>query len=129
MSQSTSYVSFVLIISILYSSVILCSVRARTTGQRESNPLSHFTQFLRALYAHPQDATTTTTVSSYGEMANDIPLMTGTAPDVGVMMPILRKRGIRYCGSFLADALALACRSSSYKSIFDKRSGSGKLIH
>ena len=145
MTRSTSYVSFVLIVSIVYSSVILCSVWARTTGgvynkqhphqehpqqqqqqQQGDDPMSHFTEFLRALYAPA--------LNKDNDDSNDIPVMAPAEEQQhqggagGVILPILQKRATtRYCGSFLADALQLVC-SSGYMSYFPKRSAAQKLI-
>lgn len=45
-----------------------------------------------------------------------------------VLLPILQKRNQRYCGSYLADALQMACSTSSYLPLFGKRSTlSGKI--
>ena len=81
MAHSKSYMSIVLILSIVYSSVILCSVKARTTGKmhnrnsspEDESPLTHFSEFLRALYA---PALLKDEVETLSEMANDIPIMT-----------------------------------------------------
>nr|CAH0113335.1 unnamed protein product [Daphnia galeata] len=98
---------------------------------------NYFADFLRVLYA-PQSMKDDLSTS---EMPNDIfPLVSSDAGDDheeenydqirrkefpavnGVLLPALQKRNARYCGSYLADALRMACSKSSYLPLFGKRS-------
>jgi len=93
--------------------------------------MSHFTEFLRALYAP-------SALNKDNDDSNDIPIMASPLEQQqqqqqhrqsgGVILPILQKRATtRYCGFYLADALQLVCRSG-YMSFFPKRSPSQNLI-
>ena len=103
---------------------------------------NHFADFLRALYAPAKDGPSPTTPTQLAnDMANELMPISSLADDehdddlhnrdleqhaefptdsTG-QLPILKKRNSRYCGSYLADALQMVCRSS-YLPLFGKRS-------
>ena len=144
--SSTCFVSLMMTISIcLYSSTLATTMRGQATPIKNHNVdqedaiiagRNHFADFLRALYAPQLMARAT-------EMSNDVfPLTSSDGDDdvqfeeeeydrdensrhnefpteSGVLLPILQKRNARYCGSFLADALQMAC---SNRKFFGKRS-------
>ncbi|XP_057379551.1 uncharacterized protein LOC130701546 isoform X2 [Daphnia carinata] len=151
MVSSTSSVSLLMMICLLYSMTLL-RARAHTLPHpqvslgihKDDGTLSanYFADFLRVLYA-PQAANDEFSVSAgaVNDMSNDVfPLITPDAidraahediyesnrqefpSDGGVLLPILQKRNARYCGSYLADALRMACSRSSYLPLFGKRS-------
>ncbi len=156
MVYSTCFVSLMMTISLfLYSSTIATSLRDHSTPIKSHNAdlviddgivaRNHFADFLRALYA-PQATTDHLAMVAENDMPNDIFPLTpvGEEHDIhdedydrdqtrqnefpvdGVLLPILQKRNARYCGSFLADALQLACSSRSF--LAGKRSTSAQGI-
>ncbi|KAK4013951.1 uncharacterized protein LOC123467394 [Daphnia magna] len=152
MVSSTSFVSLLMTICLMYSMTLL-RARAHTLPHpqvplgihKDDGTLSanYFADFLRVLYA-PQAANddSSMSVGAVNEMPNDVfPLITPDAIELvahediyesnrqeefpsegGVLLPILQKRNARYCGSYLADALRMACSRSSYLPLFGKRS-------
>ncbi|EFX70023.1 Insulin/IGF/relaxin-like peptide 2 [Daphnia pulex] len=146
MAYSTSFGSLVITICLLYSLTQLSAhtlqnpVNLGLLKDEETQARNYFADFLRVLYAPqaPKDDVSLSAGSS-NDMPNEIfPMISSDEDDHeeenydkirrkefpvdGVLLPILQKRNARYCGSYLADALRMACSKSSYLPLFGKRS-------
>lgn len=141
------------LISIFYTASLATTIRTKTMSENSNSELmqdkgtaaqKHFADFLRALYTPSKEDILA--VSDFPE--NDVPNETFPLISVetehddrqqdydqihtdqnesqanSLLFPVLQKRNPRYCGSFLADALHLACSGSSYLPLFGKRSTS-----
>lgn len=152
MAHSILFVSLLIAFCSLYSTTHASSIRTSSSPVTqlknhnshsvidEEIPLrNHFADFLRALYApEMRKDGVALPLEAENDTPNEIfPLISPDEeqnihgdeedqrkefPVDGVILPILQKRNSRYCGSYLADALQLACSSSSFLPLFGKRS-------